>query len=380
MSRVVWRPISIAIIFLSASVQHKQAANIGGSGQNVVKLETTTEEATTSRGLLVSSGPMNFTVQSGTRVTLHCRVELHEENSSVSWLRRSGDALHLISVNTEVFKDDPRYKVNYIKPVDWQLFISPVNFTDQGNYECQISSLPPVVHSIYLHVLDDMDVLLNDSPMMINEESQLNTITNDMDILLYDSPMTTTEESETSTITNCGDGTPTETTTDVILEIDKESPGLPKKEKTEADYNSRVLNLVPELEIADERNLPIKNKFYNSGSTIELRCRIVKVPQPTQFIIWKHNSSVLNYDTTRGGISVKTDILPDGAKSHLFIANVSASDSGNYSCSLGEDTTTWVSVVVITGETPAAMQHGSATMSANIGLLTAISAILSALS
>lgn len=59
---------------------------------------------------------------------------------------------------------------------------------------------------------------------------------------------------------------------------------------------------VPELEIADERNLPIKNKFYNSGSTIELRCLIVKVPQPTQFIIWKHNSTILNYDTTRGGI------------------------------------------------------------------------------
>ncbi|CAH1396571.1 unnamed protein product [Nezara viridula] len=80
-----------------------------------------------------------------------------------------------------------------------------------------------------------------------------------------------------------------------------------------------------------------------------------------------------------GCYSVKTDILPDGAKSQLYIANVGSTDSGNYSCSLGEDTMTWVSVAVITGETPAAMQHGSAATAANLGLLTLLSAVLSAI-
>ncbi|KAG8275434.1 hypothetical protein J6590_085933, partial [Homalodisca vitripennis] len=58
----------------------------------------------------------------------------------------------------------------------------------------------------------------------------------------------------------------------------------------------------PELEIADERGLPIRNKFYNEGSTIELKCVISRVPQPSHFIMWKHGTRILNYDTTRGGI------------------------------------------------------------------------------
>ncbi|XP_014288239.2 opioid-binding protein/cell adhesion molecule-like, partial [Halyomorpha halys] len=208
----------------------------------------------------------------------------------VSWLRRKDDNLQLISVDTEVYSPDPRYRISFTKPADWQLHVQSVNLTDQGHYECQVNSHPPIVYSIYVHVV------------------------------------------------------------------------------------------VPELEIKDERDIPIKNKFYNSGSTIELRCLIVRVPQPTQFILWRHNSTILNYDTTRGGISVKTDILPDGAKSQLYIANVGPTDSGNYSCSLGEDTMTWISVVVITGETPAAMQHGSAATAANLGLLTILSAVLSAVS
>lgn len=65
---------------------------------------------------------------------------------------------------------------------------------------------------------------------------------------------------------------------------------------------------VPEMEIKDERDIPIKNKIYNSGSTIELGCLIVRVPRPTQFILWRHNSTVINYDTTRGGIRSVNEI------------------------------------------------------------------------
>ncbi|KAF6209051.1 hypothetical protein GE061_014794 [Apolygus lucorum] len=206
---------------------------------------------------------------------------------TVSWLRRFGDSLTLVSVGTEVYSSDKRYSSSYLNQRDWQLNIDGVNLTDQGYYECQISSHPPIVRSVYLHVV------------------------------------------------------------------------------------------VPILEIADERSLPIKNKFYNSGSTIELKCVITKVPQPTQFIIWTHNSTILNYDTTRGGISVKTDILPDGARSQLYINNVGPSDSGNYTCSLGEAAATSVSVVVITGETPAAMQHGCATSQVSALALLLTAALLS---
>lgn len=59
---------------------------------------------------------------------------------------------------------------------------------------------------------------------------------------------------------------------------------------------------VPELEVADERGVPIRNKFYNAGSTIELKCTISRVPHPSSFIFWRHGARVLNFDTARGGI------------------------------------------------------------------------------
>uniref|UniRef100_T1HBN8 Ig-like domain-containing protein n=1 Tax=Rhodnius prolixus TaxID=13249 RepID=T1HBN8_RHOPR len=108
-----------------------------------------------------------------------------------------------------------------------------------------------------------------------------------------------------------------------------------------------IVLLVPELNIADERGLPIKNKFYNSGSTIELKCIVSKVPEPTHIIMWRHGEKVLNYDTSRGGISVKTDIMDDGAMSRLFIANSNQHDSGNYTCSLGDIAHASVAVVVL---------------------------------
>ncbi|XKL68105.1 hypothetical protein PGB90_003596 [Kerria lacca] len=57
-------------------------------------------------------------------------------------------------------------------------------------------------------------------------------------------------------------------------------------------------------------------------------------------------------------LHVKTEILPDGAQSRLFVANAKTSDSGNYTCSLADVAATYVTVQVLNGETPAAMQHG----------------------
>ena len=60
--------------------------------------------------------------------------------------------------------------------------------------------------------------------------------------------------------------------------------------------------LVPRVEIIDERGLRTPDKFYKSGSTIELKCVISKMPQPTNYVTWKHGLRMLNYDTSRGGI------------------------------------------------------------------------------
>lgn len=121
----------------------------------------------------------------------------------------------------------------------------------------------------------------------------------------------------------------------------------------------RLQVVVPEIEIVDERDKQVAEKYYKGGSTIELKC-IVKqiVGQAPEYIIWHHEDRMLNYDTERGGISVKTDLLKSGALSRLFIARAGKRDSGNYTCGM-RNAQTSVTVHILNGEIPAAMQSGS---------------------
>ncbi|TGZ58322.1 Uncharacterized protein DBV15_10484 [Temnothorax longispinosus] len=59
---------------------------------------------------------------------------------------------------------------------------------------------------------------------------------------------------------------------------------------------------VPKVEIVDEHGATAGDKFYKAGSTIELKCVVSNIPQPTGYVTWRHGSRTLNYDTTRGGI------------------------------------------------------------------------------
>ncbi|XP_054285843.1 obscurin-like [Macrosteles quadrilineatus] len=210
----------------------------------------------------------NLTAQLGDPVVFHCKVNDLVDDASVSWLRRQDGQLLLLSVGVEVYSKDTRIAAHLTPPNDWQLRLAAAQQGDQGGYECQVSSHPPIVQTVHLHVI------------------------------------------------------------------------------------------VPELVIADERGLPIRNKFYNAGSTIELKCIISRVPHPSSAITWRHGTRTISSDTSRRGISVKTEEDAEGATSRLFIANARTVDSGDYSCSLGSLVSTSVAVHVLNGETPAAMQHG----------------------
>lgn len=211
---------------------------------------------------------VNETTQLGNDVYLHCRVQNLGEKI-VSWVRRKGDQLHLITFGDSLYSSDSRYSLKFKSPNDWQLHIQYANERDEGQFECQINTSPTLVFIVYLIVV------------------------------------------------------------------------------------------VPRVEIVDERGLTTPDKFYKTGSTIELKCVVSKVPQPTSYVTWKHGLRMLNYDTSRGGISVKTDMLPSGAISRLYIANANRHDSGNYSCALGELAQATVMVHVLIGENPALMQTSS---------------------
>ncbi|KAK4300763.1 hypothetical protein Pmani_027057 [Petrolisthes manimaculis] len=107
----------------------------------------------------------------------------------------------------------------------------------------------------------------------------------------------------------------------------------------------------PVVEVVDERGAAVLEKFYKTASTIQLKCTISQMPQAQTFILWRHGDHMLNYDTSRGGISVKTDMSSSVIVSILFIANATPADSGNYTCSLGDVATGSVLVHVLNGST-----------------------------
>ncbi|CAD7087639.1 unnamed protein product [Hermetia illucens] len=208
----------------------------------------------------------NVSSQLSANVYLHCRVN-DLQGKTVSWMRRKGEELTLITFGKHTYSSDSRYSLEFEEPNDWRLFIQNVKKKDEGPYECQISSHPPLVLVVYLSVVE------------------------------------------------------------------------------------------PHIDILDERLSPTPEKYYKAGSTIELQCMISDISQPATYVIWKHGQKVLNYDTNRGGISVKTDLLPKRIASKLYIANSNYRDSGNYTCILNNDTKATVVVHVLSTEQPAAMQH-----------------------
>lgn len=72
---------------------------------------------------------------------------------------------------------------------------------------------------------------------------------------------------------------------------------------------------------------------------------ILQSPIPPQYVLWYHNDKMMNYETTREGVTVTTE---PGIRTHsrLIINNATPKDSGNYSCrsSNAEPDTTYVFV------------------------------------
>jgi len=71
----------------------------------------------------------------------------------VSWVRRKAEDVHLITFGLHTYSSDNRYSLNYQQPNDWKLQIQFANERDEGQYECRVSSHPPLVHTVYLYVV-----------------------------------------------------------------------------------------------------------------------------------------------------------------------------------------------------------------------------------
>uniref|UniRef100_A0A1I8NQ85 Ig-like domain-containing protein n=1 Tax=Stomoxys calcitrans TaxID=35570 RepID=A0A1I8NQ85_STOCA len=216
--------------------------------------------------------PTNMTVQAGSSIHLNCRISLLQDKT-VSWVRRNPggeNALDLLTVGLHTYTGDKRYKMEFQYPNNWRLKIVNVKKDDEATYECQISTHPPRVIQINLHVN------------------------------------------------------------------------------------------APKVMIVDEFGDPLQEKYYEQDSTLQLSCVVRNVAMSTSVVFWKHSEDVLNYDVTRGGISVKTELMDDGANSTLSIAKINKADSGNYTCSISEYQNYTIIVHILNGESFAELHHGSA--------------------
>ncbi|XP_069176004.1 zwei Ig domain protein zig-8 isoform X1 [Procambarus clarkii] len=119
-----------------------------------------------------------------------------------------------------------------------------------------------------------------------------------------------------------------------------------------------TLNVIaPRARLVDERGTEVLEKHYKSGSMIELMCLIEQVPFPHGPVTWRRGTTVLTYNTSRGGISMKGDPGAGYIRSRLYVADAAPSDSGLYSCWYANHTSDTVAVHVLAGENSAAMQH-----------------------
>lgn len=84
--------------------------------------------------------------------------------------------------------------------------------------------------------------------------------------------------------------------------------------------------------------------------TLFIFCLVIR-NKHTHYLIKYFNCVEYWENSTWICFSVKTDMIPDGVKSRLFIANVGPLDSGNYTCFLQDVAEASVSVHVLNGKT-----------------------------
>ncbi|XP_076044711.1 zwei Ig domain protein zig-8-like [Oratosquilla oratoria] len=118
----------------------------------------------------------------------------------------------------------------------------------------------------------------------------------------------------------------------------------------------------------------------DKGSSVHLSCTVVHSPQPRSQIQWFHNNKLLEYGTISSDISITVEDEDDGEEPYslLEIRRARSYHSGNYTCAAVNTQPSFVSVHVLNGETPAAMQtsRSSCSFSPHVLTLTFITVFL----
>ncbi|XP_045126286.1 zwei Ig domain protein zig-8-like isoform X1 [Portunus trituberculatus] len=124
-------------------------------------------------------------------------------------------------------------------------------------------------------------------------------------------------------------------------------------------FNTFLRVLEPRGEILGSPDL-----YVQKGSMINLTCVLHDLPEPPRYVRWyhsnKHHSNKnISYSSSRGGVSLIVEKGPTTI-SHLLITSARVEDKGVYTCAPSNLNSTSVTLHVLNGEHPAAMQTNSA--------------------
>ncbi|EDS33375.1 defective proboscis extension response [Culex quinquefasciatus] len=118
------------------------------------------------------SASKNITALVGKTAYLNCRVR-NLGNKTVSWVRHRD--IHLLTVGRFTYTSDQRFQsVHNPQTDDWSLQIRYPQKRDTGVYECQISTTPPVGHSMHLSVVEPVTIIVGGPDIYINTGSTVN--------------------------------------------------------------------------------------------------------------------------------------------------------------------------------------------------------------
>merc|ERR1712013_321595 len=123
----------------------------------------------------------NVTAILGKGALLNCRVR-GIGNRTVSWIRHKDT--HLLTAGRYTYTSDERFRaIHKVLSENYLLQIEPVQKSDSGLYECQISTTPVMSHVVHLSVTEPVTEILGGDDIYVQEGVTMN-----LTCLVRDSP------------------------------------------------------------------------------------------------------------------------------------------------------------------------------------------------
>jgi len=122
--------------------------------------------------IFVNSGSSKVSAILGRKARLTCRVR-DVGNRTVSWIRH--EDTHLLTAGRYTYTSDQRFQaIHKVLSEDYVLQIEPVQMSDRGQYECQVSTTPVMSHLVHLEVTEPVTQILGGPHIYIEEGLPMN--------------------------------------------------------------------------------------------------------------------------------------------------------------------------------------------------------------